>query len=1329
VTSARPRPRLRGAALAGLLVVALLAATWPGGAAASSGAGPWWGPTSGDTGFHVRIPVTVTNDDTVTRTDAPVAAELDVAALLLDAGWVGTSLGGTQILDAFELDPDSVRVVELASANALREHDTAFAGDERFVVPSIMMKGGLTTTPAFDARTNPFITVFWKVDGQLAPGASRTYVVYLDSLLNGKQSPPVDHGIESSALASLFWSGPGTRLYGTVPQATSSQSRPQVTIVGLHDGTSVLVSTDAGGQLAPRPPSPVLLNPFTIDAGRSQTVILSTGAAVTFRLEANHPILAFVEDGGYVPASGGGLAGRDFLFWSRSARATFIVADAATTPTTVQVTPMGNGGTAGTPMTFRLNSATNPLPYNLGPDAGSDGACPGTPGPALSGGPVYRARVTEGDPVLLLVGGTGPFSQTPSLTGAPSGDRFFRTLQMCQDSVPADWYAAGTDGATAFAVSSPERAAQIDPPGSASNPTPPPRTVQAAPDWSGPFHLTAGIRDRPLLFSATNDAVLIAGRATTASGGVAAAAGPWGTLDGGRRAITFGETLVITPYAETRLRVESKYQLTGAATETLAPSSADQLLRFSDGGGQDRLLASVITADKPFIAYPVHDRPTALAGHPGFLASTPGAAQFRGHLIALESPTGLDPVAASTLPGEPVVFKVLVRNLGRDAQGNVLADSVRMAVSGLPTAWTASMTHDIIQLPDGRPVEVDVTVTPPGDATAQSRATLTITATSKGNANVADSLQAIAFVKRAFDVGVWFDFVNGPKTQTVSTRADVPQTYDVIVQNLGTVSDVILLELDGREPTWQNMILLGAEEVQELALDAAETRRLELVVTPPEGKADGIQILSLTARSGTSPAAFDRVVATTRIRAPAELEVTALQRSRIVEPGVEALFDIQVRNDGEGSTEVLLGIVGDPLANWTNPPLFHIDPTTGDRVNLTSVTLAPGDEILIHGSTTPPMDAPAGLLRTLRVEADPGSGQPIVDALLTAVVANVHALDVEVDPPFLTASSTGRSQWLNLTLLNGGNLDEVLVVRLADAPTGWSLVVPDPLVALPMGAEQTLAVVAHVPEDAAPTEDELLIELVSADGNVTKITVPLRVPATGSGLVLGGADAAGRPGAPVWIPTPVTNTGNVPVQVRVVAAADEPWPLSSSTDAVIALLPRETVPVMVGWNVPRSAPDGVSVHSARITLTPTDPGVPAQAIDVDRSIAIGRPDLSIKEVVTSPGPSGTLVLVEIENRGDREATAIHVRLEAGRIEIASQTLARILPEKSVQVALLDAAPTAGRRTVVVDPTDELVERDESDNTWTLEAPAEAAPGPAALLLLLVLGAAAGRRRY
>lgn len=1363
-------------AVAFAVILALPLPSPPAQAAGSGAPLEWWGAKGIDEGFHMRVPVTVTNPHPFPVVNGPVAVELDLAQKLVAAGWTTAAGGDRDVLTGFRLDAASIRVVSMTNLQTpadnvngrLKVADPSFpAGDERrYELPSLHIEGSLHKPGRFDASVDPLVTVLWRVPGALQPNEERAFVVYFDSdrTSEAKQPRVDDLTFADGDLRGLFWSGPTLTAFGYVAAVQGGAGRIQVS--SLHAATRFTVYISpvgpSGSLPAPMQPLPGG-NTFDIaDAFGTLQVPVSTTGPVAVKVVATKPVIVQGASAGFVPSLDGGMTGREFLFYTMDAAfdqdVLYVKAvdprddNGVLEPTEVEVVALGTGKK----LVYQTGEHPNDFDYVVSPRAamtptGASSCRGGGASPFLAPGTnvqqappaLYRARVLSGERVTLQVSATTGLAQVPSTLGAPAGTEFWPAgpwsddlpgiATMCGQVTtrPALWMASAKGGATAGTITSPELSYQVSPPGTPSPPGPPsgaypaPHPIPASPAYSAAAAITGrAAADRPLLLATGGETFAFAG--TNPTSGQPPIHGPFGGDDAGRSFSGVGRALAYAPFAGTSLGIQSTYAQ-GSASAAPAISTASFVI-IDDASASNPVRSFRLESNRPVLVVPASASTTYFPGVPAMLAAETGPAEYRGYLLDLSSERGLDPLTGSTPPGVPLQQTLQLSNRAHALDGTPLPDLVKL-VAQVPAGWSATLEGiqlsptqgPTLSLAGGETESLTFVVSPPVDLASGKSGTVTVHAVSQNNERVQDTLDVVTFVKTVFDVGVWFDAIGGAKEQENRTMSPAGlANFTLIVQNQGSKPETVrlLAKFKAGETTW--LARLGGADggpVVDLPLAARQSVPIRLTLKAPPGLVDGEATVVVTAEVVGVSNSQDAVQATGARRAPADLLLEADGLTRVVDPGQDATFNLTIRNRGQGAANVLLGSRAGPQPSWGPPRVLVAGVQTPD------VAVDPGSAVRVQVVARAGPAGLAGDASTIRFSARPeGTSSGAMEAVLTALVRAMHDLDATF-PGLPAILAPGGNTTVGMRVSNQGNLDEQLLVRPADLPPGWRVSADDEVL-LPRGATALVRLNITVPAGAPAIQNKVSVDLIALDGNVTTVEFPVEV-ALGAGPTSGVAQGLRvQPGRPARIEIPVGNDGNTPLVVTANPVAGEPWQLVAPPQ--LRLLPGERSALPLAWQVPATAPAGAALH--RATLSFQSEGLDGQTTKaVEAMFDVGRADLAVARVASATGPAGKLIHTEVENRGDRPAFSFLVTLFVDDEAVDQVTVGELAPGETVELALVQVR--AGVAHIDVDSNATVVEANEENNVQPVATmPADAAPvGPWGLVALAVAVALVRRR--
>ncbi|MHB1261033.1 MAG: COG1470 family protein, partial [Thermoplasmatota archaeon] len=550
--------------------------------------------------------------------------------------------------------------------------------------------------------------------------------------------------------------------------------------------------------------------------------------------------------------------------------------------------------------------------------------------------------------------------------------------------------------------------------------------------------------------------------------------------------------------------------------------------------------------------------------------------------------------------------------------------------------------------------------------------------------------------------------------------ADGNATFDLVVKNLGSKLDPIRLLATTSESGWTTRILVDGVETEVVPLETNESAKFVLRVKAPAGlnaTESAIAQVVVRATSGILASVRDERFATAQRLTASDLSLVIDDTFRFVDPGGNATFNLTLRNASEGVT-VRLDARGSPAGGWKAPRIV-----TAEGVVPNGGRLYFGSALQVNVTVQAPANASAGLSTTVRFSARPDDNPPR-EAILTIRVRAVHAIEAVLPNLPLALSGVGQEQAVEVRLRNLGNLAEVLNVTVADLPSGWNLTVP-PDIRLAVGASQTLRLGLKAPPGVPAGLYNITVGLLALDGNMTFLRLPTQVGSVARQRVDAVDGLPVQPGELAAFEVPVANEGNVPLGVTLQPTPGDAWRVRPLPETL--LQPGEQATLLLLWEIPATAPDGGVTREARLAFSSEQGESRVQSVTA--RFDVGRPDLVLTGLTSTPAPAGTLVQATVRNQGTRPAHGFDVDLVTGGRVVDRAHVGELPANGTVVLSLLQTE--AGSARVVADSNGTVVEGLESNNARdvTAEASKDAPALPTVpSLALLALAVMLARRR-
>lgn len=1364
---------LRRAALAasglGLVALLLLAST----AAAQGLEGPedplkegveyqWW-----DADWHMRVPVLVRpqmpdavvdgrNPPLEGARDVPVHAEVDFTEVIRQVGdspderWPQRVDGS---LNSFTFDEDSVRLVryDRDTGTTISSGDTGELVPHDFV-PTLTERRELKNG-RFDASANAVGTVTWVAEGRL--DEPRLYFVYFDIEENGEKPEPGFSPSDKGPLNSLYWIRPGTDSYGYAP--ASSSGDPLVEVHGLHEDTAVQfrrysqagfdpVPVEScedtntglcveGGEKVEGLEEPTFeLEPISemVDAGRDMTRLQVESPQETgyfFHVKADKPVLVSVRNPPhscptqlFYPGEQG-LVSRSFEFVPLQGGPSPVCGDY----TTKVIAPQDQAKVTWTWLDSGEEARDSPLTISAGGSQELE-----LPDDA-AGRPV---EVEASEPVSVVRAGYRPQrvgTQAPTAYGAPVGEQAIAPMYNELQAVP---WEAQTE-VTAFDLQNPQEGRFEEPGGpGAGSPAHVQMSGNEVNDYGGNVFATSGDGgERMSVYQGDAGFNPIAGEDGREF------RVPLDLRDGDRsdNAVEKDRMILFPPYDRTDVVVTDNR--TG---EEVFNGTANQHGFLDERNGEDVFPAPGgyhVSSSKPLLGYKVN----AVVGgdyatyYPSVTRSPlyeDGPATFHGNLIRWDEPLRTPTMA----PGQERTFTLSLTNLGREIGGSNLPDDITIEQDVTGNGSVTLSTQRIRNLDSFESRDVKVVAEIPEDADTGDSLVVDLAATSEGNPEFQAFTELKITVKTLFRVEMSFrDSDCNPKNCERLVDSGDSTLYAINVNNTGTGDDAYSFSLSDSQAGYeaqvehQNGSVLATQDESRdvLPVKRGQEKVVFLNVTAPDDASVAFPYEAVVQAISENDNKRDQVTALTRLSVNTDFRLEVEDDTHGVVPGENATFRLRAVNEGDDT--VLDVTTSDPsLEGWNvsvDPPDFLI------RANGTTApdgTRGDVREILVN--VTASDDARVGQVLPLEVTATPGAsqGDDGESAEVRAVVENSFDLETSgLQPRSLQPGETFRYQF---QVRNDANGPFAATVNATDLPDGWRFEKSTPSEATDLGVG-----------DSVDVSGDLVLPPGSPAGryNVT-FTVFGETPDGDqgtrdlTGLVQVGrrANLAVEPPAPTTpvppgdgtrVPLNVTNAGNVDLTAELTLDAPDGWSvaLMDEDDQRLPLEPGESRTVDVLLQAPGEIGDG-----------PVEWGVEADLpLRSPQSFTFGadwiRRDLVVNEVqaVTQdldPGDVGVLA-VTVVNRGDLPANNVDLSVVADGERVSNATIETLPPNDERVVQMEWTIPSSlSDLQVVVDPDDDFVETDETNNARGFSPASQSsipAPNPlaaATLVAVLVL---------
>ncbi len=360
--------------------------------------------------------------------------------------------------------------------------------------------------------------------------------------------------------------------------------------------------------------------------------------------------------------------------------------------------------------------------------------------------------------------------------------------------------------------------------------------------------------------------------------------------------------------------------------------------------------------------------------------------------------------------GKRVYYSFSVTN-----KGNAV-DTFDLAVddSSLPAGWDASLDQDTISNL-GVNEKINLTdvlvVKAPNDAAAEEEVSIVVTISSEFNSSINSTYTSRSTVLQKYDPKVSIVGLD-----TLSAKPEEQVNFTIKIENLGNGEDDIDLELIGGNSSW------GQLGDSSFTLDANENDTTTLRVTPPkdtEAKNGYILTIKGTSEDGTTITTrniFVNVLQTYEV----SVQVSG-DSSKKGDPGDELVFEITVKNKGNGEDTVSLSLEGGK-SSWGSI-VDEVELVSGETktvnltVNIDDDATVGDNDIIVNGTSE---DNPSAF--------DTGT--------VKVSVNKQFKVDVVVSSK---SGDPGSTVAYDVRIQNEGTGNDTFTVNIDDYPAGWSV--------------------------------------------------------------------------------------------------------------------------------------------------------------------------------------------------------------------------------------------------------------------------------------------------
>ncbi len=697
-----------------------------------------------------------------------------------------------------------------------------------------------------------------------------------------------------------------------------------------------------------------------------------------------------------------------------------------------------------------------------------------------------------------------------------------------------------------------------------------------------------------------------------------------------------------------------------------------------------------------------------------------------------------DPIDVASMlfmhPNETKVLPMLLKNKG-----------------GLPDGYNLNLNYTPGADKDGWRVGLDTSYVDQLGASESTPVVLTVRAPPTGKQG-----DTIAVVVNASSISAPMEFdtlelnIFIRVTRSVSLSADAPIkfanngetiAFNMLVKNTGDVyEDSVRVENNiGQTPSgW----LPATLDKSSIALQSGEAGTFVMTIAVPEDAAgQTTEIFGVTAFSSVDPAASAYLQVAVSINAAFVIAMTATPPQRSVDPGTQAIYDIDIENIGNLPSQVGINVEAQ------NPTLSGYTAV----LNRDTVFLRGGDRTTLQLIVGVPANAIADTRLTLVVTGvSPNYGRE-GRVEVTTFVNRVQ--DLQFDLGGSLPGKVGRPVSYDLTITNNGNGDETLQLMPGANPERWNIEFLEGAagisnVYIQHGQSKGIQVRATIGTDALAGSHVFTVTALDEFGHPHVIPIQtivsqfFAVEVTTPEFKL-----EGSPGGTLEYVLAVSNNGNGPDNFTLstdglganygkprfflVTRDDSGNEQGTLIEGVLPIGAHQTVTVKMLVTVPIDAKESNLQFTARASSQGQEEDQVLLQIDIKKA------DLKPGGITMTPSVPGvgeiTAITLEIENGGDIDAKPVFVAFFDNGQLIGTEELFRVASESKGFVTFAWLATKGDHHlSFVIDPVagpedliGQVVEVDETNNVKDVDVGVGITsnlPGFEAPLVLAAIGA-------
>ncbi len=380
--------------------------------------------------------------------------------------------------------------------------------------------------------------------------------------------------------------------------------------------------------------------------------------------------------------------------------------------------------------------------------------------------------------------------------------------------------------------------------------------------------------------------------------------------------------------------------------------------------------------------------------------------------------------------GSELIYPMRVQNKGTGT------DSFKLLINDYPANWIVQLESEYVEeVSAGGEKTINVTITVPSGEQNQAFTT-NITASSLGasDENPPKWVNTTVAVTTIVNQEYWIDL--SVESSTIDAIIGTPVLVTITVDNLGTGDDIVALSSTAPDG-WTGL------EFNTSFLNVIEDSSglVGLSITVPEGTNKGDYAVNVSGVSNCDTCANgtksqDSLTLTIKVELSRGVEINADVTAIEKIPGSSAIFNVDVKNIGDGTDTILISILDDNL-NWVTAEPAEVELAKDATATITITCTLPEYDLdnLSAQERNALEDSSAEYEFQVKAKSSGDLAQSAITSLITEIgqiygaSLSVVGSDSIITYPSTEDTTNDRREKFTLKLINTGNRNDVVNIE------------------------------------------------------------------------------------------------------------------------------------------------------------------------------------------------------------------------------------------------------------------------------------------------------------